>query len=189
MHKFPTALPRTPWEASALLVNTGIAAGVPNTAKLDRLTYLESVVANLLLGQPATLGLAALPPVRAVSVTHGVRMVGLEPGDVAGAHFVALAIGEDDTIGTALIASLKTPTAVEIVEAYPGSVPGDAWLLLVTNATTAPFAMDPMRGVSGQVDVAIPPGGSQLFLVTIVSMTDVTFAPILAGVASSLVHP
>lgn len=179
-------MPMTPWEATALIANTGIAAGVPNTAKLDRLTYLESVVANLLLGQPATLGLHALPAVKAVTITLGQRLDGIEPGDLTGAQFVALTVTEtsDDTLRTAFVASVRTPTAAALVAETPHVVPGDAWLVLVANASTRPLSLEPAHGVRGTVDVLIPPGAAQLFLVSVASLAMVVFTPLLFGALS-----
>lgn len=62
---FPAVKPSAPWEASTLLTNTAIASGYTNTAKLDRLTFLESVVANLLIERdPAILSGQGPAPTR-----------------------------------------------------------------------------------------------------------------------------
>jgi len=187
---FPRVRPLTPWEASATLSNTGIAADLPNTAKLDRLTYLESVVANLLLGQPATLGLAALPAVKAVRRFAATQLdVCAEPGDFTGAHFVAFTVDDIppdvDDGGDYPTGVLATRTAAEMVAELPHVKSGDAWLVLVTNATKRPFALWPGHGVrlgvSGIAGAEIPPGSGQLFLVTVASLTSITFAPLLSG--------
>lgn len=185
---FPTVTPLAPWEGSALLSNTCIAAGLPNTAKLDRLTYLETVVANLLLGQPATLGLAALPPVKTVLATPTTRPNDLaEPGDFTGAHFVALTYADDasDDIPAFVTGRLATRTACHMVDEIPHVVPGDTWLVLVTNATPRMLVLQPGPGVKGGAD--IPPGVAQLLLVTVTSLVTMTVTRLLAGQSTAAV--
>jgi len=177
---FPRVRPLTPWEASALLSNTGIAADLPNTAKLDRLTYLESVVANLLLGQPKTLGLAALPAVKSVEIEESAHDdLVVEVGAFTGAHFVVVSY-INDTDDEELAPCLRTRTAVEMIAEMPHVVPGDAWLVLVQNCDRRALALVLGHGVLGEA-VDIPPSGAQLLLVAVESLTAVRFTPILAG--------
>jgi len=178
----------TPWEASATLSNTGIAADIPNTAKLDRLTYLESVVANLLLGQPATLGLAALPGVKAVEIEESAQDDLVVPvGAFTGAHFVVVSY-INDSDDEELAPCLRTRTAAEMIAEVPHAVPGDAWLVLVENLDGHALALVLGHGVKGEA-VDIPPGGAQLLLVTVESLTAVRFTPILSGVRHAAVAP
>lgn len=186
---FPTVTPLAPWEATALLSNTGIAAGLHNTAKLDRLTYLETVVANLLLGQPPTLGLAALPAVKAVSADAGTALdITARARDFTGAHFVALTYTEGASRWYGPTTTVSTRSGADMVAEIPHLVPGDAWLVLVTNATDRPLTLQLAAGVRGP-DVTIPAGAAQLYLVTVTSLTSVTFTPLLAGLSTPVVVP
>jgi hypothetical protein len=58
MATFPNTLPTSQPEASALLANAWLNQGGTNTIPLDRLSNLEQVVANLMLGLPVEGGAA-----------------------------------------------------------------------------------------------------------------------------------
>lgn len=52
MANFPGTTPTTQPQASALLSNAALAAGLGNTTPFDRLTNLEQILANLLVALP-----------------------------------------------------------------------------------------------------------------------------------------
>lgn len=58
MPTFPATTPTTPSEATSLLVNNALNAGLTNTIPLDRLGMVEQVAANLLTDQPTQGGAA-----------------------------------------------------------------------------------------------------------------------------------
>lgn len=175
---FPDVIPTSQPQASALLSNNALNAGLTNLVPLDRLTNVEQVVGNLLTSLPATLGTVANQPAKYTkNTTSGATTAAA--GDMTGAYYV---VAEYSAVGAA---ALTTRTAVQLFADNSAFTDvGDTYMLLIVNTSGGTTTLTAGTGVTITGTATLATNTTRLFRVIFTSATAVGLQSVSVGTIS-----
>lgn len=174
---FPDVIPTSQPQASALLANNALNAGLTNLVPLDRLTNLEQVVANLLTSLPPTLGTVANQPAKyTLNAASGATTAAA--GDMTGAYYV---VAEYSAVGAA---ALTTRTATQLFADNSAFTDiGDSYILRIKNSSGGTTTLTAGVGVTITGTATLATNTTRDFAIKFTSATAVTFQEVGVGTA------